>query len=166
MMHSSTEAGSMPARATASRTTSAPSCGAVKSFRPPRNFPVGVRTAETMTDSRILTILRTNLLDRIGPQQVLHLREDGRRRAGDFLPPPIVARCHEQDPLTQIDVRDARQRRPDSELPGKVGLLFGRRLATNNLRDDSGRKGLDGLHSSYPSARHSAPSIVARRRAA
>ena len=42
MMHSSThrrvDAG---ARATASRTTSAPSCGAVKSFSAPRNLPVG-----------------------------------------------------------------------------------------------------------------------------
>ena len=36
--------------ATASRTTSAPSCGAVKSFSAPRNLPVGVRTAETMTE--------------------------------------------------------------------------------------------------------------------
>ena len=50
MMHSSTVAGSMPARLTASRTTSAPSCGAVSSFSAPRNLPVGVRTAETMTE--------------------------------------------------------------------------------------------------------------------
>jgi len=54
MMHSSTDAGSIPARRTASRTTIAPSCGAVNSFRDPRNFPIGVRTAETMTTSRIL----------------------------------------------------------------------------------------------------------------
>ena len=53
MMHSSTIAGSMPARRTASATTSAPNCGAVKSFSAPRNFPVGVRTALTMTEFRI-----------------------------------------------------------------------------------------------------------------
>ena len=52
MMHSSTIAGSMPARRTASATTSAPSCGAVKSLSAPRNLPVGVRTALTMTTSR------------------------------------------------------------------------------------------------------------------
>ena len=54
MMHSSTIAGSMPARRTASRTTSAPSCGAVKSFSAPRNLPVGVRTALTMTEFMVM----------------------------------------------------------------------------------------------------------------
>src|SRR5262245_20949757 len=54
MMHSSTIAGSIPARRTASATTSAPSRGAVKSFSTPRNLPVGVRTAETMTASRMI----------------------------------------------------------------------------------------------------------------
>jgi hypothetical protein len=41
----------MPARLTASRTTMAPSCGAVKSDSEPWNFPIGVRTADTMTTS-------------------------------------------------------------------------------------------------------------------
>ena len=53
MMHSSTMPGSMPARRTASATTSAPSCGAVKPLSAPRNLPVGVRTALTMTASRM-----------------------------------------------------------------------------------------------------------------
>src|SRR5436190_24205135 len=53
MMHSSTIAGSIPARETASRTTIAPSSGAAKSFREPRNFPVGTRTALTMNALRI-----------------------------------------------------------------------------------------------------------------
>src|SRR5438067_12800839 len=52
MMHSSTIAGSRPARRTASRTTHAPSSDAVNDFSAPRNFPVGVRTADTITDSR------------------------------------------------------------------------------------------------------------------
>src|SRR6185312_15713395 len=53
MMHSSTAAGSIPARATASRTAIAPRSVALKSFRTPRNLPVGVRTAEMMTLSLI-----------------------------------------------------------------------------------------------------------------
>jgi hypothetical protein len=57
MMHSSTVAGSIPARAMASRTTIAPSSVALRSFRAPRNLPVGVRTAETMTLSFILLSL-------------------------------------------------------------------------------------------------------------
>src|SRR5690242_5127411 len=76
MMHSSTDAGSMPARRTASRTTIAPSCGAVNSFRVPRNLPVGVRTAETMTDSRI-TLSRHGVggarIDSRGPDVRHHL---------------------------------------------------------------------------------------------
>src|SRR5688572_5744142 len=59
MMHSSTEAGSMPARLTASRTTIAPSSGAVKSFNAPRNFPVGTRTALTINASLIETLILT-----------------------------------------------------------------------------------------------------------
>src|SRR6059036_1286717 len=53
MMHSSTIAGSRPARRTASATTSAPSWGAVNALSAPKNLPVGVRTALTMTDSRM-----------------------------------------------------------------------------------------------------------------
>ena len=49
MITSSTAAGSTPARETASRTTMAPSWGAVKLERPPRYLPIGVRTAERMT---------------------------------------------------------------------------------------------------------------------
>jgi hypothetical protein len=41
------------ATAPASRTTMAPSCGAVKSFNEPRNFPVGIRTARTMKAFRM-----------------------------------------------------------------------------------------------------------------
>src|SRR5262245_61509830 len=57
MMHSSTTAASMPARRTASRTTIAPRSGALKSFSPPRNLPVGVRTALTITASRTYSLL-------------------------------------------------------------------------------------------------------------
>src|SRR5258707_8141300 len=59
-MHSSTIAPSMPARRTASATTSAPSSGAVNGLSAPRNFPVGVRTALTMMASRDRKSTRLN----------------------------------------------------------------------------------------------------------
>src|SRR6516225_8162593 len=49
MITSSICSGFKPARATASRTTIAPSWVAASGARVPRNFPIGVRTAETMT---------------------------------------------------------------------------------------------------------------------
>src|SRR6266850_4430330 len=51
MMHSSTWLDSMLARFTASRTTMAPSWGAVRSDRFPWNLPTGVRHPEMMTTS-------------------------------------------------------------------------------------------------------------------
>jgi len=75
MMHSSTISGSMPARRTASRTTQAPSCCAVNDFSAPRNFPVGVRTADTITDSRTTDLDR---LDDARTEQVLQAPEDQR----------------------------------------------------------------------------------------
>src|SRR5438270_10375923 len=51
MMHSSTVLGSRLARFTASRTTRAPSCGAVRSDRLPWDFPMGVRQPEMITTS-------------------------------------------------------------------------------------------------------------------
>src|SRR5882672_4842577 len=54
MMTSSTASGVKPARATASFTTIEPSWGAVKPFNAPRNLPVGNRTAERITASRIV----------------------------------------------------------------------------------------------------------------
>src|SRR3954463_16051984 len=88
MMHSSTAAGSMPARRTASRTAMAPSCGAVNSLREPRNLPVGVLTAETMTDSRI----DVDALHGVLPEQQLDARHNGVARALDLPRPPCVAR--------------------------------------------------------------------------
>src|SRR5688500_19324934 len=46
---SSTAAAAIPARAMASRITSAPSCGAVSGESPPRYRPMGVRTVDTRT---------------------------------------------------------------------------------------------------------------------
>src|SRR5579862_531164 len=51
MKTSSTSAGAISARRTASRTTRAPRAGEGKLLRPPRNLPMGVRTAEAMKTS-------------------------------------------------------------------------------------------------------------------
>src|SRR5437660_2057452 len=51
IMHSSTCVASSSARFTASRTTIAPNCGALRSLRLPWNFPTGVRHPEMMTTS-------------------------------------------------------------------------------------------------------------------
>src|SRR5581483_7905476 len=87
MMHSSTICGSMPARRIASRTTRAPSCGAVKPLSAPRNFPVGVRTAETITECSIVVVAQAfrpavsglsddDARDGVSTEHRLHSRED------------------------------------------------------------------------------------------
>src|SRR5438105_12915108 len=116
MMHSSTLAGSMPARRTASATTSAPSCGAVKSLRAPRNFPVGVRTAETMTESFIsggLQLSDLETLDRSGPEQRLQSCEDDARRPCNLPAPLRARRVDEEHAPFESDRRHAIHRRPD-----------------------------------------------------
>src|SRR3954451_17912916 len=72
MMHSSTMPGSMPARRTASATTSAPSCGAEKFLSEPRNLPVAVRTALTITAS----CTDHNLPDHVLSEQRLQTLQD------------------------------------------------------------------------------------------
>src|SRR6476659_7330569 len=86
MMHSSTMAGSMPARRTASATTRAPNCGAVNPFRDPRNFPVPVRSALTITGSCRLDT-DNQLADDLGPEQCLQSLQNGRRRTRDLFCP-------------------------------------------------------------------------------
>src|SRR5204862_5746668 len=84
MMHSSTMPGWMLARRMASATTSAPSCGAVKDLSAPRNLPVGVRTALTMTESRTANL---DAIDDVGAEQRLQAPEDGWRRSRHFARP-------------------------------------------------------------------------------
>src|SRR4030095_4194583 len=119
MMHSSTISGSMPARRTASATTNAPRCGAVKLFRAPRNFPVGVRTALTMTDSRTTHL---DALDSIGAEKILQPLQDDRGRAHDFARPLGAAGFDDQDALVEPDVRRAFNRRADRRAPRKAHL--------------------------------------------
>src|SRR5438045_8799680 len=89
MMHSSTMDGSTPARRTASLTTSAPSSVAVNPFSAPRNFPVGVRTAETITDSRTADL---DGLHRIRAEKLLQPPDNHARRP-HHLPRPLRAPC-------------------------------------------------------------------------
>src|SRR6478609_452978 len=52
MITSSIAEMSIPERLTASRIATAPSSGAVSGARPPRNLPIGVRAAATITGCR------------------------------------------------------------------------------------------------------------------
>src|SRR5689334_9526592 len=130
MMHSSTTAASMPARRTASRTTRAPRSGALKSFRPPRNFPVGVRTALTITASRMSLlgiargcILDDNLADHIGAEKLPQALGDHRSRMSDFTLPGCAPRADAQRPVFgPRTVGDAAERRARGHLPRKHDL--------------------------------------------
>src|SRR5262245_4974829 len=125
MMHSSTAAGSMPARRTASRTTIAPSCGAENSLRDPRNLPVGVLTAETMTDSRI----DIDALHGVGAQQALDAAQDGVACALDLARPLRVACADDEVVVPKLHRRDPRQRGSDGDRPRERRLLFCRWMA-------------------------------------
>src|SRR4029453_11063735 len=101
MMHSSTVSASTPARRMASATTSAPSCGAVKDLSAPRNLPVGVRTALTMTESRTGTL---DAIDDIGAEQRLQAPEDGRRRPRHFARPLHRGGFDDERPPLEFDL--------------------------------------------------------------
>src|SRR5215472_686642 len=100
MMHSSTIAGSMPARRTASRTAIAPSCGAVNDFSAPRNFPVGVRTAETMTLSGMLS--NDDPRDVVFAEHRLEPREDHGLRSAKLARPLRARRFNDQRALFEF----------------------------------------------------------------
>src|SRR4029078_12225406 len=122
MMHSSTMAGSMPARWMASRTTIEPSCVAVNPFSAPRNLPVGVRTAETMTDSRTAHL---DARDRIGAEQFLEPLQDERGRPVHFARPFSTDRVYEQHIAFELHMRGALHRRTDNGAPCKADLALG-----------------------------------------
>src|SRR5215470_9539463 len=94
MMHSSTTDASMRARRTASATARAPRSVADSDFSAPRNLPVGVRTAETMTVSRTLT--HRNGRHGFRAEELLQAAEDDRRRAPYFVRPLLAGRVDDQ----------------------------------------------------------------------
>src|SRR3954469_15579311 len=116
MMHSSTMPGSIPARRTASATTSAPSCVAVKPFSAPRNLPVGVRTADTMTDSRTADL---DALDGVGAQQCLETFQDHGGRTHHLARPLDAVGLDQQHLALELHARDALDRRTDRGGPGE-----------------------------------------------
>src|SRR3984893_4924132 len=158
MMHSSTIAGSMPARRTASATTSAPSWGAVKSLSAPRNFPVGVRTALTITDSR-MTVSRFadgDGRDRLLAKQRLQPREDDRRGADDFAGPCGARRLDEQHATPEAHRRHAFDGRAACCPPGEVDLAGRERRCPHDLRERPGQGLLYGPHRLILTSRYAA----------
>src|SRR6185503_17427883 len=131
MMHSSTIAGSMPARRIASATTSAPSCGAVKLLSAPRNLPVGVRTAETMTDSRMAD---GNGLDGVVAEEQLQTGEDRPRRSLDLARPLRAADFDDPRGGLQAGRGRAVESRPDRRLPRKGDLAVRERRVAEQFR--------------------------------
>src|ERR1051325_8956630 len=109
MMHSSTRAGSTPARRIATATTSAPSWGAQKFLSEPRNFPVAVRTALTMTASRT----NQNLPNHIVAEERLHPTQNDLRGTADLIAPGGGLRVDEQHAGFEADGHRAVQRRAD-----------------------------------------------------
>src|SRR6185295_6363000 len=143
MMHSSTIPGSMPARRTASRTTQAPSWVAVNDFSAPRNFPVGVRTADTITVSRTTDLDR---LDGAGAEKRLQPLENHRRRAHDLARPLRARGLDDQDAVFELDGGDALERRADRRAPREVDLAVAERRRPEDFRDRAGHRVLKRSH--------------------
>src|SRR6187399_1928843 len=107
MMHSSTAAGSMAARRTASATTRAPRSVAENPLRAPRNLPVGVRTALTMTASRTSRVLKDDTRSYgIRSDQLADALENDRAGADDFEAPRLCSGAYLEAPI--VGPRDGR----------------------------------------------------------
>src|SRR5262245_19776614 len=117
MMHSSTTAGSMPARRIASATTSAPSWVALKLFSAPRNLPVGVRTALTITDSRTADL---DALDGLFAEEFLEPPENHGRRAHDLARPLRAVGFDDQHARIELHARRALERGANRRAPGEA----------------------------------------------
>src|SRR5207247_2133408 len=162
MMHSSTRAGSIPARRTASATTSAPSCGAVKSLSAPRNLPVGVRTALTITESRIpvlaftFGVLRSHrdARDGLGAEQRLQAREDHAGRTRDLARPLRAGGVHDERAAVEPGPGDALDHGADGGTPGEAHFAGRERRATQQLDERAGNRVRDRSHVLILSLRH------------
>src|SRR5262245_46375547 len=130
MMHSSTISGSIAARRSASATTTAPSWVAVKPLRAPRNLPVGVRTALTMTDSRTADL---DALDDAGAEQLAEPLEDDWGGSLHLARPLRAGRIDQQHGPFQPDVRRASERGADRRAPGEADLALGNRCVVQQV---------------------------------
>src|SRR5258708_7608510 len=137
MMHSSTISGSMPARRTASATTSAPSCVAVNPLSAPRNFPVGVRTADTMTDSRTANL---DALDGIRAEKRVQPFQDHGRRAHDLARPLRARRVDEEHAVLELHGRHALERGADGGAPREGHLAVGERRGAEYFSQCAGER--------------------------
>src|SRR5947199_7482565 len=132
MMHSSTIAASMPARRTASATTSAPSSVALKPLSAPRNFPVGVRTALTITELRTA---HHDLRHRVRTEEQFETFEDHGRGAHDFARPLRRRGFDEQRLPIELHACRASQRRTDGRAPGEADFTVRDRRVAKELNE-------------------------------
>ena len=140
MMHSSTSAGSMPARATASRTASAPSCGAVKSLSAPRNLPVG--RADGGEDDGVVHDRVRIFVTAVGAEQLLQLWAGSRARARSIsLSQRGSAERTGQRGAFQFYRRHPGQRRSHGQLPGKARCAQGTAAGGGRCRRARRRQG-------------------------
>src|SRR5687768_743270 len=141
IMHSSTRAGSMPARVTASRTAIAPNCGACRAFNDPRNFPEGVRTALMMTG--VCISFDDDASDAVVAQQSYESRENHRRRPLQFFIPPLIDGLHFDHPLRlQANGRHACQRVPNRDTPRDFQLALRHRPVPKQLGEGARHDGM------------------------
>src|SRR5438445_5266972 len=144
MMHSSTACGSRPARRTASATTSAPSRVAASDFSVPRNLPVGVRTAETMTVS--LTFPHRNADDGVGPEERLKPAQDDRRRTCHLAGPETACGIDEERPVDEPDRGLSLEGRADGGPPCERHLTGRERRIAEQLSECAGKRGVERPH--------------------
>ena len=123
----------MPARRTASATTSAPSAVAVSDFSAPRNFPVGVRTALTMTASRTSADPDLDVSHRRFPEHGLQPRENHARRPPNFVGPLLAGGVDDESPVFQVDGRMLLHGRPHGQAPDEVHLAWRQRRSPDEL---------------------------------
>src|SRR6516225_3126883 len=143
MMHSSTILGSTPARRTASATTSAPSSGAVRLLSAPRNLPVGVRTALTMTESRTADL---DALDHLRAKQFLEPSQDDGGGAHDFPRPLRARRLDDQQAPLELHVRGAVESRAYCRAPREADFSTGQRNVPQQLEQGARNDVSKGIH--------------------
>src|SRR5689334_4190075 len=143
-MHSSTTAGSICARRTASATTSAPSWVAESDFSSPRNLPVGVRTAETMTVSRALT--DRDPLHGVVAQKSLQAIEDDRRRPPHFARPLRGGGVDVERAAVEPYRRLAFHGRTDGRAPGERDFAWRERGIFQKFGQCAGQRRVEWPH--------------------
>ncbi len=112
-------------------------------FSAPRNFPVGVRTALAMTDSRT-----PDLDPRHGVVAEQHLQacQDHSRRAGDLARPWDGGGIHQEECPLEADRRGARRRGTDRCVPRESDLAWRKGRAPKQFGKRAGNRMANGQH--------------------